>query len=167
MGNQKGVGLVEILVALLLIAIGVLGFIALQYRAMGAGTEAANRVIASKIASNISENIRINNTQDAINAYKANTPTTVASVNCYTASTECTDVQKANFDMQQIRTYATSLGMNLAILACPATNSRTCVYVAWDTTLPNGDGTNTSCTTTSGSSFSYTTNSTCLVMEVL
>ena len=31
MSGQKGVGLIEILVALLILAIGILGFIALQY----------------------------------------------------------------------------------------------------------------------------------------
>lgn len=41
MTTQKGVGLIEILVALLVLAIGVLGFVALQYRAVEATSEPA------------------------------------------------------------------------------------------------------------------------------
>lgn len=42
--NQKGVGLIEIIVALLILSIGILGFIALQYRAVEATSEAINRM---------------------------------------------------------------------------------------------------------------------------
>ena len=41
--NQLGVGLVEVLVALVLLAIGVLGFTALQLRAVDATGEALTR----------------------------------------------------------------------------------------------------------------------------
>ena len=41
--NQKGVGLVEVLVALLLLAVGVLGYSILQIRAVDASSEALSR----------------------------------------------------------------------------------------------------------------------------
>ena len=40
---QKGVGLVEVLVALLLLAVGVLGYSILQIRAVDASSEALSR----------------------------------------------------------------------------------------------------------------------------
>ena len=41
--NQQGVGLVEVLVALLLLAVGVLGYSILQFRAIDASSEALTR----------------------------------------------------------------------------------------------------------------------------
>ena len=49
-GPQRGVGIVEVMVALLLLAIGVLGFTALQLRAVSASMEAGNQVAALNIA---------------------------------------------------------------------------------------------------------------------
>ena len=48
--KQAGVGLIEVLVALLILAVGVLGFVALQYRAIEASSEGANRVQAINLA---------------------------------------------------------------------------------------------------------------------
>ena len=57
---QKGVGLLDILVALLLLAIAVLGFVALQLRAVEATAEGANRIQAMNIARDLAEKMRIN-----------------------------------------------------------------------------------------------------------
>lgn len=70
--NQQGVGLMEVLVAIFLLAIGVLGFSALQIRAIDASQEAADRSMAMNIARDLAERIRINKTalvnyKDAIN----------------------------------------------------------------------------------------------------
>ena len=53
--KQLGVGLTEILVALLILAISVLGFIALQYRAIEAMTEGENRIQAINIARDLAK----------------------------------------------------------------------------------------------------------------
>lgn len=163
MRYQQGVGLIEVLVALLLLAIGALGFIALQYRAVESGGEAANRVIATQIARDLAENIRINNSIAAVDQYALMNKT--QSVDCYTNF--CTPVQKAQFDTAHIQTYASALRMAVAMINCPVTqNGRQCIYVAWDKTTADNN-TTTSCTVTSGNSFSYRNDSTCLVMEVL
>ena len=53
--SQRGVGLMEVLVALLILAIGILGFIALQYRSLDATTEATYRVQAINLARDLAE----------------------------------------------------------------------------------------------------------------
>ena len=58
--HQFGVGLMEILVALLILALGVLGFIALQYRAVEATSEGSYRVQAINLSRDFAERIRVN-----------------------------------------------------------------------------------------------------------
>lgn len=60
MRAQRGVGMVEVLVALLLLAIGVLGFTALQLRAVSASMEASNQVLALNLARDLTERMRAN-----------------------------------------------------------------------------------------------------------
>ena len=60
---QVGVGLLEVLVALILIAIGVLGYVALQVRAMDASSEALSKSQAIMIMRGLAENIRVNSSQ--------------------------------------------------------------------------------------------------------
>ena len=52
--------MVEVLVALTLLAIGVLGFTALQLRAVDATAEANNRIRAMNLARDLAERIRAN-----------------------------------------------------------------------------------------------------------
>ncbi|ENW26250.1 type IV pilus modification protein PilV [Acinetobacter lwoffii NCTC 5866 = CIP 64.10 = NIPH 512] len=58
--TQQGVGLVEVLVALILLSIGVLGFSMLQIRAMDASLDASKRIQAMNLARDLSERMRAN-----------------------------------------------------------------------------------------------------------
>ena len=58
--SQNGIGLMEVLVALLVLAIGVMGFIALQYRAVEASAEGVYRVEGMRPARDSAERIRVN-----------------------------------------------------------------------------------------------------------
>lgn len=161
--KQLGVGLTEILVALLILAISVLGFIALQYRAIEAMTEGENRIQAINIARDLAEKIRIN--RSALAQYTSTISGSVSSLsspNCY--KTLCSSAEKAVFDASVIKLSAQAMGMSVNMLACPeVANHRQCVYVAWnDTSATIGDGLG-DCTTASGA---YQSSSTCLVMEV-
>lgn len=167
---QQGVGLLEVLVALMLLAIAVLGFVALQLRAVEATAEGANRIQAINIARDLAEKIRINRTAMAsyANALSSATNQAATPTNCYTAF--CTPAAKAGFDVNEAYLQANSLGMRLNMLSCPGTaNGRRCIYVAWgktdavDTTATTTG--HTACTTSSSSSFSYNDSSTCVVME--
>ncbi len=158
--KQAGVGLMEVLVALLLLAIGVLGFVALQYRAIEASSEGENRVHAINLARDVAEKIRTN--RDGLNTYGATIAdrTTAIETNCFTNG--CTVVQKATFDAIQTNLAAQRMGMTINMFACPgAINGRQCIYVAWgDTAATNADGLN-NCTTAG----LYRAESTCVVME--
>ncbi|EYS16109.1 type IV pilus modification protein PilV [Acinetobacter baumannii 25569_7] len=65
--SQKGAGLMEVLVALLLLSIAVLGFVALQVRAIAASTEAGQNIQAINIARDLAERMRVNRT--GLNSY--------------------------------------------------------------------------------------------------
>lgn len=162
MSSQKGVGLIEILVALLVLAIGILGFVALQYRAVEATSEAINRVQAINIARDLAERIRAN--RDGLAAYKAQTATAANQVayntNCMTNA--CSTADLADFDVSQVTGKAADLGMTVNILSCAGNNDgRNCLYVAWgDTSVTDGTGSG-DCT----NGTSYNPSSTCVIME--
>ena len=60
--SQQGVGLVEVLVALLLLAVGVLGYSILQFRAIDASSEALTRSQGVLVLRSLAEGIRANPT---------------------------------------------------------------------------------------------------------
>lgn len=176
--KQAGVGLMEVLVALLILAIGVLGFVALQYRAIEAASEGVNRVQAINLARDLAEKIRVNRNQiatyqtslrtgyDEIDDVPAEeeTPASPAKEaiinNCF--KNYCTSQKKAEFDSAISVLAARQIGMTINMMVCPGvSNGRTCIYVAWgDTSATNADGVN-NCTTNSA----YRDESTCVVME--
>lgn len=176
--KQIGVGLIEVLVALLILAVGVLGFVALQYRAIEAISEGANRVQAINLARDLAEKIRVNREEIAV--YRSsiqdgydelsdtpavdateNTPAQEAVINdCFVNF--CSARKKAEFDSALAVLAARRVGMTVNMFACPdVNNGRSCIYVAWgDTSATNADGLN-NCTTAGA----YRDESTCVVME--
>ena len=160
--KQAGVGLMEVLVALLILAIGVLGFVALQYRAIEATSEGANRVQAINLARDLAEKIRVN--RDALATYVNTTASTTITAlprpNCF--NVYCSSTEKAAFDASLIKLSAQRVGMTMNMFACPEIdNGRRCIYVAWgDTSATDADGLN-NCTTAGA----YRDESTCVVME--
>ena len=164
MSQQRGMGLVEVLVAILVLAIGVLGFVALQYRAVEATAESVYRVQAVNLARDLAERIRVNRGAFATYATQlqtaANQP--ASTKNCFT-STSCNAAEMADFDVAQVTTRATSTAMTMNLLDCQGNlNARQCVYVAWgDTSATDGAGV-ADCT----NSTSYNPVSTCIIMEV-
>lgn len=161
---QTGVGLVEILVALLVLALGILGFVALQYRAVEATSEAINRVQAINIARDMTERIRVN--RDGLDEY-ATQIRTVANQTDYTTNcmtTACSTTAMADFDVAQVAQKTADLGMTLNMLPCAGNNNgRQCLYVAWgDTHATDGESYGVGhCTV--GTAYDVT--STCVVME--
>lgn len=63
-GCQRGVGMVEVLAALLVLAIGVLGYAGLQLRALKGATAAQTRVRAVMLARSALELMRVNPGRD-------------------------------------------------------------------------------------------------------
>ena len=186
--NQRGVGMVEVLVAMLLLAIGVLGYAALQVRAVEATGEALNRSQAMTILRGLAENIRVNSAaQDQyptkVHAYASLTASSSAPTSCVApaASTAtCTATQLADYDAFQAASTALKFGMHLDMFACPLTAAipasggasavaatdagRQCLVAAWGVTTPtSGTNTATDCLTTTGS---YQSAARCSILEV-
>ena len=159
--HQRGVGMIEILVALLILAIGVLGFVALQYRALEASAESSSRIQAMTIARDLAEKIRVNRNSFSVYQSELQTATNQKGfkTNCVTAN--CTDTDLADFDVAQISNRAASMGMTVNIMGCQNTNNRSCIYVAWGDSSAT-DGSNSGDCTNGNA---YNADSTCIIME--
>ncbi|MCL6232269.1 type IV pilus modification protein PilV [Acinetobacter sp. ANC 4945] len=162
---QKGLGLMEVLVALLVLAIGVLGFIALQYRAIEASAESTYRVEGMSLARDFAERIRVN--RGALEKYKSEITTPAeqktSTKNCY--QTACDADEMADFDVSEIVKKAHEKAMAVNLIDCQGNDDgRACIYVAWGETSPTNetDAGAGGCT----NSTSYDPSSTCLIMEV-
>ncbi|WP_410210800.1 type IV pilus modification protein PilV [Aquirhabdus sp.] len=169
---QKGVGMVEVLVAILLLAIGVLGFSVLQVRAVEATGEGFNRSQAIIILRGLAESIRVNSNGQtsyptAVANYTAMTSApTSPTVRC-TASSPCQPADLAKLDSFQAALAAYNIRMNINMLACPGVpasvaNPRQCLFAAWGSTTPTLGANTTDCMTTAGA---YAPQATCVMME--
>lgn len=162
---QQGVGLVEVLVAMLLLAIGVMGFAALQVKAVGATADSQSRTQAMTVMRGLSERMRAN--PDAFDTYPALITTGATALPtpvCSGAANTCTPQQMAAYDAYMISNLANQIGIKLSMSACPSLQfSRQCIYAAWNDTTPT-KGTNTAkdCVDAQGR---YNPASSCLVLE--
>ncbi|MDI1302155.1 MAG: type IV pilus modification protein PilV [bacterium] len=133
---QKGVGMMEILAAVLVLAVGVLGFASLQVRAVQASGEAYFRSQSSAIALDLAERVRVNDTQRSKYLLAATWPTaaiSAAPTACITAS--CTPAAQATFDAQEIiydvQTLLPQGEVNMEPCKGSAVN---CIYIGWNGT---------------------------------
>lgn len=163
MNKQRGIGLVEVLVALLLLAVGVLGFSALQFRAMDAAQEATERTAAINIARDLAERMRINRLgfasyQTAINTKQQETACFGAAVG-YTPN--CSSAKIAAYDATEIIAKAQEAGQTIVVADCVASSLK-CIYVSWGQTVIQPTNVSTCVDLTTGA---YVVNSRCQVME--
>ena len=160
--NQKGIGLLEVMIALMLLAVAVLGYSAMQVRAANISIEADNQTRAVELTRDLHERMRIN--REGMKQFQATgtyTGTTGTIPAC--RSTECTIDQLAVYDFNQVQANAESLAMSIAIHRCPnATVQRHCIYVAWGDTTPTVGTAATDCTTDQNV---YRPNAQCVFME--
>lgn len=165
--NQAGVGLVEVLVALLLLTIGVLGFTALQLRAVDASQEAVERSNAMNLARDLAERIRINRTallsyQKAINAQPTSTICDGSGVGYLP---NCNPESMASYDAAEILNKAKETGQTIKIYDCIGSTMQ-CIYVAWGNTNTAQNNIYTdSRKCISSETGTYIIGSQCLVME--
>lgn len=159
---QNGVGLMEVLVGLVLLAIAVLGFSALQLRGVYASVEAANNTQAMHLARDLAERIRAN--RSGYEALNKNNVYVEGKGECYSGFCEPKDFAKADF--LQIRNKAENLGMKVALRDCQGVGTvsmkRRCIYVAWDKTTPTDGQAENDCT----SGAAYNVGAKCIIMEL-
>jgi len=163
--SQQGVGMVEVLVALIVLAIGVLGFTALQLRAMEATAEATERTVAMNLARDLAERIRIN--RGALTAYinAINSKAQAQESGCLGSAVSyvpnCDPTKMANYDAKEIVDKATNNGQIIIMDKCLG-STLSCIYVAWGKTEISKDNLSQCIDTSTGT---YLSNSKCLVME--
>lgn len=157
--KQQGIGLIEVLIALLLLGIAVLGFTALQLRSVSASIEAGNNVQATNLARDMAERMRVN--REGVKTYGATYTRARSNKNC-TKTTVCTPTEMAAYDFRMVQSKAQALGMDMAIHTCPGTFKLHCIYVAWDNTTPtNGSNADKDCT----KGTSYHPKAKCVMLE--
>lgn len=161
---QSGFGMMEVLVAMGVLAVGVLGFAALQVRASTATGESYFRSQAMAVAQDLAERVQANRGQRAdylVAASWAVTTPTVPATTCNNAA--CTAAQMATFDINQILyTANTQLPTGLVKMEACQASQATCIYVSWSGTQPTAGATG-QCVNAAGS---YVAGANCIMMEV-
>lgn len=181
--NQYGVGLVEVLVALLLLAVAVLGFSAMQMTAVKATDESLMRTRALTIMRGGAEAIRANS--GGISAFKiaVNGSTdsitidgvTITKDSCVkntagapAATDSCTIEQLGARDGLLMKSYAVQNDIKLGLVpnGCPGTSGnqeRQCFVASWgDTTVTLSDSDANACANANGT---YKNGAECFIME--
>ncbi len=119
--KQKGVSLLEILIAVLVLSVGLLGLGGLQLRALKSSNDAHFRTVASLLAADLGDRIRINPEGVALAAYEISESQSTSicentAPKLCTQSNTCSASELATFDLYQIACGVTngnnkSLGM--------------------------------------------------------
>lgn len=168
--SQQGIGLIEVLVALLLLAVAMLGFSAMQINAVKATDESLMRTRAMSVMRGGADAIRAYAIPAEKNAFVAgvnqNNKTKVA---CKTTSS-CTSEQMANNDGVNLREFARANEMQIRVMDCPGTTStqtRQCMIASWGKTDPQMTDSNATkgrinCAKATGV---YNAGATCFIME--
>lgn len=171
--QQHGVGLVEVMVAVLLLSVAVLGFSALQLRAVSATDESLVRTQALSVVRGLAENMRANPLQmtaykDAINNTSTVTGITVGS--CKSLDDACTAEQIAVKEAKIAIAKLDEQQITISMVACPGTTAFSevkCIVAAWGDTQAemlsdSADTDNNACANESGI---YNSGSTCIIVE--
>lgn len=172
--QQRGVGLVEVLVAVLLLSVAVLGFSALQLRAISATDESLIRTQALSVVRGLSENMRANPLQmDAYEtAINAADPSAAApdseEIKCVSLKEDktCTATEIAVKESEAAVDKLYEHGVAIKIDTCPGTadfSEIKCIIAAWGDTKALMDDTDTqACAKANGT---YKSGSTCVIVE--
>ena len=161
LSQQIGVGLIEVLVAVLLLSVAVLGFSALQMRAISATDESLIRTQALSTIRGLAENMRANSQQIA---------TYQATINDASKTREsCTDCSAEQIAINESKDAFDKLynyGINVKMVTCPGTANFSevkCVIAAWGDTIATMDATNgNACADARGI---YKSGSNCVIVE--
>lgn len=178
LSSQRGVGLIEVLVALLLLAVAVLGFTAMQLAAVKATDESLMRTRALTVMRGGAEAMRAN--PDGIAAFKtalngsSDTIGGITKTSCVqhtntvpVATASCTIDQLATRDALLLKDYAAEndLLIGLAPDGCPGTigkQVRQCFVASWGATTLALDDSDKACANADGT---YKNGAECFIME--
>lgn len=155
--QQRGIGLIEVLVALLILAVSILGFSAMQMQSVKSTIESVDRSQTLLLMRSLAEKIRAN--PSAINTYtttlhqvKANTFTepsklcvpTVATGTTTASDGVCTPAELASADVWRIKQQLDDTDLKMDLQPCPSAGGGSasnimysyCLITSWDKTTP-------------------------------
>lgn len=160
---QRGITMIEVLVTLLVLSVGVLGFAGLQMRALGATNDSFYRGQAIIIAQDLKERYRLNPGQQTYYITSSSWGGTNTPGTCE-GSTTCTALNIAKYDISTVSNVAATMlpGGLIKMMACPSTTGMNCIFVAWGSTTPTAGSGTTDCVSSAGA---YNTGANCLMME--
>lgn len=143
-GKQKGVGLIEILVSLILLSIGFLSMSALQATSIRVSQQSNFRTAATHLAQNLGDTLRAN-PDSALNGDYVLALTTSAGAavkDCF--NNNCTSAELARYDLTRWRNSV----INMSLLPSPAArvvsnadNSIYTITLMWDENRTGAAGT--------------------------
>ncbi|WP_019673416.1 type IV pilus modification PilV family protein [Psychrobacter lutiphocae] len=136
--SQQGAGLIEVLVALLLLSTTALGYTALQAHSLSSVDDALMRMQALLILTETAQRIRVNQNVEDIAVYQQllAAPTAPKPLNCMITN-GCQPSQVASNDVASLRQQASEQGIRLAMVVCPGTQYQgktSCLVAAWHNT---------------------------------
>ncbi len=141
--TQQGIGLVEVMVSLLLLAIAILGFTSMQMTAVKATDESMTRTKALTILRNGAEMMRVNiaGVETFKNTLNSSNYQSINLLSC-TSSGEpefCNSEQLAIREALSLKQSAEANNIQLGIDICPETETaqpRQCLIASWGKTKP-------------------------------
>lgn len=172
--TQQGLGMVEIMVALLLLSAAVLGFSAMQMRAVKTTDETLMRSDAMVVVRNISEDLRLQASESQKTAYMNavnNSPAKNANYdplnptpNCKVKS--CTQAEQMQYTVNEVVALARDSQIKVGATRCgkkaAGTIDKICLIASWNDTEPTLGGGDDSCGNQDGV---YNRGASCLIME--
>ncbi len=131
---SKGFSLVEVLIALLVLTIGLLGLANLQGQSISSSYNAHLRTQATSLARNVIDRMRANRELAAeTTSYQTVFTEPPASAGTDCSVSDCTPVQMASYDLREWK-------CNLGMYASEADSGEACEGLGSQATLPNGEG---------------------------
>ena len=188
MRTQYGMGLVEVMVSLLLLAIAVLGFSALQMNAVKATDESLLRGDSMSEMRNLSEDLRLNPDNkstyltnlsgvwdglsganknlagfcEGVAGFKSDKSITATSCDLNNA---CGTTEQADYNSFKVMQAMCDASMMINAVNCPGMTgsaSKLCMIVSWNDTYPEMSAESSACANAAGA---YRRGSNCLIME--
>jgi type IV pilus assembly protein PilV len=135
MSKHSGFTLVEVLIAMLLLAGGLLGMAALQANSLASNQTAFNRSIATTFAHDLADRMRANSS--ALATYVAVAPTAAVANGDCTITTGCSPVQMAQNDLFEWNQYL-QISLPNAQSSVSLAGTIYTISITWD---DNRDGT--------------------------
>lgn len=142
-GDQRGFTLIEILIALVVLSIGLLGLAGLQANSLKNNNSAYQRTQASLLANEMLDRIRANRQGLDANAYDSIDSTSTSDPGCITSG--CTPTQMAQYDADNWATrLANLLPAGRGRVSGAGADSVFTITVMWDDERTGATGTNCS-----------------------